>query len=67
MNFSHLRSRFLSNPINKIKTAFGIKEVFILGGLAVMSYGLWLHSPWVSFVVGGTLLMLLGLAMRNEE
>ena len=66
MTFSSFRSRFFTNPINAIKTAVGIKGVFILGGLSVLGYGLWLYDPKISFVVCGTLLMLLGLAMRNE-
>jgi hypothetical protein len=66
MAFSNIRSRLFTNPINSIKAALGIKEILILGGLSMLGYGLWLYIPWVSFVVCGVLLMLLGLCIRTE-
>lgn len=66
MNFSYIRSRLFTNPMNSIKAALGIKELFVLGGLGLLGYGLWLVAPYLSFIVCGALLMLLGLTMRTE-
>jgi hypothetical protein len=66
MNFSTIRSRLFTNSINLFKAAFGLKELFILGGLSLIGYGLWLYDPKISFVVSGSLVMLLGLFMRTE-
>ena len=66
MNLSYIRSRLFTNPMTSIKAALGIKEIFILGGLSMLGYGLWIVTPYLSFIVCGALLMLLGLTMRTE-
>lgn len=52
----------------RIKTAtrslagmFGVRDVFVFGGLGLMGYGLHLYEPWVAFSVCGACLMAFGV------
>jgi len=38
-----------------------LNDIFILGGLALAGYGLWLYKPWISFTVIGFALFILGV------
>ncbi len=52
---------------SRIKKSFDIRDVFILSGLGLLGYGLYLFEPWIAFSVCGFLLMLIGYAMRGEQ
>lgn len=41
-------------------TVFGLRDIFVFGGLAMMGYGLYLWEPWVAFTVCGFLLFIIG-------
>lgn len=47
--------------------AFDIRDFFILCGLGLIGYGLWLFKPWVGFSVSGFLMMVIGYLMRGEK
>ena len=44
-----------------IKGWFDIRDVFVLGGLVMLGYGLYQFIPWVSFAVCGFLLFFVGV------
>jgi len=48
------------NILSKFHNQIGEKEVFLLGGLVMLGYGLYLFSPSVSFSVCGVILMAFG-------
>lgn len=41
--------------------AFGVRDVFVFGGLGLMGYGLHLYEPWVAFAVCGACLAAFGI------
>jgi len=44
-----------------------LPDIFILAGLCLLGYGLWLYIPWLAYVVIGTLLFMMGLLMGVNE
>ena len=46
--------------------AFNSRDVFVLGGLGMLGYGLYHFIPWTAFAVCGALLMLLGLGWLDR-
>lgn len=57
------------NLFGKIKAFFTIdlRDIFVFGGLAIMSYGLYLFRPWVAYTIGGLILMALGLFLGRHK
>ncbi|MDY7038187.1 MAG: hypothetical protein SV375_18745 [Thermodesulfobacteriota bacterium] len=48
--------------------AFDIRDVFVLGGLAMLGYGLHLRwGLWLALIVCGVLLMAMGYLMKDKE
>lgn len=59
---------FITSLVSAIWTAFDIRDVFVLGGLGMFGYGLYLACGlWLSFAVCGPLLMAMGYKMRGSE
>jgi len=56
----------LKSRIGAIKNGFDVRDFFVLGGLALLGYGLFLFRPWVSFSVCGCILMLIGYFMKDR-
>ena len=52
---------FFSSLFKGLWNAFDIRDIFVFGGLVMIGWGLYLFEPWISYVVTGILLMLLGL------
>lgn len=44
-----------------IRNGIDVRDIFVFGGLGILTYGLYLYSPWISFVVCGILLMMIGI------
>jgi hypothetical protein len=42
-----------------------LRDICVFGGLALMSYGLWMLRPWLGVAVPGFILMILGLIGRE--
>ena len=55
----------IASLVSMLVAAFDIRDVFVFGGLALLWYGLHLWIPWISFVVIGILVMLLGLDVKG--
>jgi hypothetical protein len=53
--------------MSKIWKAFDIRIVFFFGGLSLITYGLFLYLPWVSFSVCGLILMVVGWLMEGKR
>lgn len=53
--------RGLVSLAGAVKSAIGIRDIFVFGGMGMLGYGLYLFKPWVCFVVCGSLLMAIGL------
>lgn len=53
--------------LKRLCKLFNLRTNFLLGGLCLTGYGLYLFSPWISFTVCGALLMLGGYYMRPTE
>jgi hypothetical protein len=51
-----LKSAFL-----RVGNAFDRRDVLVFGGLSLLGYGLYLHSPSLAFSVCGSIIMLIGL------
>ena len=51
----------------KASLTIDIRDVFVFGGLAIMSYGLYLFKPWVAYTVSGMILMALGLFLARHK
>jgi len=51
----------------KLKNFFNLRDAFAFGGLAVMTYGLYLWRPWVAFAVCGFILMMAGYLMGDKK
>ena len=45
---------------------FDIRDILFFVGLAMLGYGLYLVSPWISFTACGVLLMLTGYLLRDK-
>jgi hypothetical protein len=57
----------LFNFISTLITfSFDVRDFILFSGLFFVSYGLWLYAPWIGFTVGGFLLMILALAMKQD-
>jgi len=67
MAILHKFKRFLSTSAQSVKKGFGIRDIFISGGMAMLFYGLYIWIPWVAFSVCGTLLMTMGYFMGESE
>ncbi len=50
-----------------VKSAIGIRDIFVFGGLGMLGYGLYLFTPWIAFVVCGSLLMEIGLFLTSTH
>lgn len=53
--------------MDRVRQIFNIKDFLFFGGLGMLGYGLHLVFPWLAFAVCGTLLMLVGYAMRDKQ
>lgn len=53
--------RSLKSVAGAVKSAIGIRDIFVFGGLGMIGYGLYLFIPWIAFVVCGSLLVAIGL------
>ena len=42
------------------------KDSLFFIGLGLVSYGTWLQSPWMSFIVAGSVLMLLSIVAATK-
>lgn len=51
----------------RMRSGFDIRDAIVLGGLALMGYGLHLVRPWLSFTVCGALLMAGGILMERRN
>jgi len=58
---------FFASPFKSAWKAFNSRDVFVLGGLGMLGYGLYLFTPWTAFAVCGALLMLLGLGWLDRR
>lgn len=47
--------------VDVVKTTFGIRDIFIFGGISMLGYGLHLYLHWLGFAISGGILLLLGL------
>jgi hypothetical protein len=54
------------NKISKITSIFGLRDLFVFGGLGLVGYGIWQVNQWLAFVVCGAILMLLGLGLLQK-
>lgn len=50
-----------------ITFSFDVRDFLLFSGLFFIGYGLWLYAPWIGFLVGGFLLMILALAMKGDK
>jgi len=56
----------ISSPFVALWRAFDIRDVLLLGGLAMLGRGLYLRwGEWLAFSVCGGLLMIIGYLMRR--
>lgn len=46
-----------------LSRAIDIRDIFVLSGIALISYGFYLFSPALGFIIGGNLLFFIGLRM----
>jgi len=50
-----------------VKSVFGIRDIFVFGGMGMLGYGLYLFTPWIAFVICGSLLMAIGLFLTRTH
>jgi len=50
---------------DSIVNPFDVRDVFLIAGWGMVTYGLYLLAPWIGYSVGGFLLMILALLMKN--
>jgi len=62
--FTAIKDKFIK-ILSKFHNQIGKKEIFLLGGLAMLGYGLYLFSPCISFSVCGVLLMAFGYCLEG--
>lgn len=56
--------RNIASPVVWIWNSFDLRDVFVLGGLALGGYGIYLrYGDWLAYSVSGGLLFLLGAIM----
>jgi hypothetical protein len=53
--------------LEKLKRFFNLRDSLSFGGLAVLTYGLYLLQPWIAFTVCGFLLMAAGYLMQDKQ
>jgi len=53
--------------LEKLKKNFNLRDVLAFGGLAIMTYGLYLFRPWIAFSVCGALLMIAGYLLKDSK
>ena len=57
----------MATQIRTAWAAFDVRDVFILGGLGSLGYGLYLWKGlWLACMAGGGLLMIIGYLMRDK-
>ena len=56
--------------LSNIKTAYAaldIRDLFLIVGLAMLGYGLYLLRPWLGFSVPGAIMILLSLFVGKRD
>jgi hypothetical protein len=53
--------------IKKISGAITLRDVLMIIGLSLISVGLYLFLPWVSFTVCGALILVGGFFMQEKK
>lgn len=67
MNIIRRASSFITSRIDALFAGFDLRDVFLFGGLSLLTYGLYLYRPWVGFAICGLLLMLISQVMRGPK
>ena len=64
MRFGNL----LKSWAGALKRGFDIRDFLVLGGIAMLGYGLYLKwGEWLAYIVCGVLLMLVGYVMNGDK
>lgn len=42
-----------------------VRDFLLFTGLFFVGYGLWLYAPWIGYTVGGGLLMIIAIIMKD--
>lgn len=66
MNIKQSFFKFINFISTLITFSFDVRDFLLFAGLFFVGYGLYLYAPWVGFSVGGFLLMILALAMKDD-
>lgn len=64
--FSKIKHNLLKGA-SAVFQAFGVREIFMLSGLGLLGYGLWLFMPWIGFSVPGGLMLAMGYLMEDVK
>jgi len=57
----------IKSRIGTVIAAFDIRDVFVLSGLILLGYGLYLLRPWLAFSVCGVILIAFGFLMGGKK
>jgi hypothetical protein len=56
----------LFNSISEsMKFEIDVRDVFLFAGWGMLAYGLYLLAPWIGFSVGGFVLMVIAVVMKD--
>jgi len=44
-----------------------MRDIFFIGGLSMLGYGLWIKNPWIAYSVCGAVLMISGYIMGERK
>jgi len=58
-------SQLLHYLAESIAGPFDVRDFLLFSGLFFVAYGLWLFAPWIGYSVGGFLLMIIAVSMKN--
>ncbi len=67
MTFYQIRQSIISFLVSYFIKNDGIRDVFVFGGMFIMSFGLSLYRFPLGFIVGGATLMLFGLGWLTRR
>jgi len=65
MKIKQLLLRLFAAISTTVTLKSDVRDFLLFSGLFFVGYGLWLYAPWIGFTVGGGLLMVIAMIMRD--
>ena len=58
-------TKLLNSISESMKFEIDVRDVFLFAGWGLLTYGLCLLAPWIGFSVGGFVLMVIAIVMKD--